>query len=122
MVIHSGRKLKQLASEGRKVCTTQTAAAACQAIINKFGTISDSTHYYHRGNNIWSKYSIKEDRKKTGKTAPDSRHWKSEPWRYDLPRVDTTAGLTIKRAAVPQKKPKHNKNQKVTQKNIFARF
>jgi hypothetical protein len=122
MAIHSGKKLKQLAAEGKKVVTTQTAAEACQSIINKFGSISDTTKYYHRGNGIWSKYLISEDRKKTGKTAPDSRHWKSEPWRWDLKKIDTEEGLTIKRKIVSERKPKYNKNKKTTQKNLFARL
>lgn len=122
MALHSGRQLKQLATEGQKVCTTQTASEAVKAIILKFGQISDNKKYYHRGAGIWSVYQISEDRKKTGRIAKDSKHWKSEPFRYDLPKVDTKAGLTVKRAIVPQKKPKHNKNQKVTQKNLFARF
>lgn len=122
MAVHSGRKLKQLAAEGRKVCTTQTAAEAVQAIISKFGVVSDNTKYYHRGNGIWSKYLISEDRKKTGKIAQDPKHWRSEPWRWDLKKIDTKEGLTVKRATVPQKKPKHNKLQKVIQRNLFARF
>jgi hypothetical protein len=122
MSLHTGRQLKLLASESRKVTTTQTAAEAVQSIINKFGSISDNTKYYHRGNGIWSIYTISEDRRKTGKIAPDTQHWHSEPWRWDLKKIDTEEGLTIKRKIVSERKPRHNKNQKTKQKNIFARF
>ena len=122
MSLHTGRQLKLLASESRKVTTTQTAAEACQSIINKFGSISDNTKYYHRGNGIWSIYTISEDRRKTGKIAPDSKHWSSEPWRWDLKKIDTEEGLTIKRKIVSERKPRHNKSQKTKQKNLFARF
>ena len=122
MSIYSGRKLKQLAVTNEKVATTQTAVQAVAAIVKKFGSISDSAHYYHRGNGIWSKYLLSEDRKKTGKIAANSQRWKKEPWRYDLKKIDTQEGLTVKRAQVKQKKPKHNKNKKTGQLNIFARF
>lgn len=67
MSLFTGRKLKQYAVENKKVTHTQTADPAVNAIIQKLGSISDDTHYYHRGNGIWSKYLISEDRKKTGK-------------------------------------------------------
>jgi hypothetical protein len=43
VLIHSGRQLKQLAADRKKVTTTQTAAQAVRAIINKFGSVN-----YHR--------------------------------------------------------------------------
>ncbi|MCE5295190.1 MAG: hypothetical protein LLF94_11345 [Chlamydiales bacterium] len=122
MSLFTGRRLKQFAAENRKVTYTQTAAQAVASIVQKFGSISDSTHYYHRGNGIWSKYLISEDRKKTGKIAVNKQRWQKEPWRYDLKKIDTKEGLTVKRASVKQPKPKHNKRQATLQRNIFAKY
>jgi hypothetical protein len=118
-LIHSGRQLKQLAAERKKVTTTQTAAQAVRAIINKFGNIKDNIKYYHRGNGIWSMYIISEDRKKTGKIAKNVKQWKAEPWRYDLKKIDTKEGLV---KAPGKSKLKTNKAGKVSQKSIFAKF
>ena len=106
-----------MANEGMKVTTTQTAAQAVRAIIKKFGTISDSKHYYHRGNGVWSVYAISEDRKKTGKITSNKKKWKAEPWRYDLRKVDTKEGL-VKRKV----KAKKDKNSKYKQTGLFRRF
>lgn len=121
-MIHSGKRLKQLANEGKKAATTQTAAQAVNNIIKKFGSISDNKHYYHRGNGIWSIYSIPEDRKKTGRVTSNSHKWKMEPWRWDLKKIDTKEGLTIKRNEVKVKKPKRSKLSHTKQINIFSRF
>lgn len=122
MSLYKGSKLKRLVSENATVAYTQTAAQAVDNIIKKFGKLEDNVFYYHRGNGIWSKYSLTEDRKKNSKIAANNQRWKKEPWRYDLKKIDTKEGLTIKRAEVKQKKPKHNKQQKTTQVNIFAKF
>ncbi|WP_048052953.1 hypothetical protein [Methanosarcina mazei] len=122
MGIISGRKLKQLASENKRAVYTQSAKDAVRAIIKKFGSIADNTKYYHRGNGVWSIYTISEDRKKTGKIATNPKHWKSEPWRWDLKKIDTKEGLTLKRNEVKVKKPKRSKLSKSKQINIFSRF
>ena len=122
MGLYSGHRLKLLASEGKRAVYTQSAQDAIRAIVDKFGSISDSAKYYHRGNGVWSIYTIAGDRKKAAHITASKGHWKSEPWRSDLRKIDTKEGLTIKRAQVKVKKPKHNKAQKVKQSNIFARF
>lgn len=122
MSLFTGRKLKQYAVDNRKVTYTQTAAQAVASIVQKFGSISDNTHYYHRGNGVWSKYLIVEDRKKTGKIAANKQRWQKEPWRYDLKKIDTKEGLTIKHTPVQQPKSKHNKKQKTLQRNIFSKY
>lgn len=122
MAIHSGRKLKQLAAEKRKVTTTQTAADALKSIVDKFGSVRDSTKYYHRGNGIWSIYKIAEDRRRTGKITTSIKKWKAEPWRWDLAKIDTKEGLVIKGKTAKRFQKKRNLSTSTTQKNLFTRF
>lgn len=49
----------------------------------------DTDKFYHRGKGEWSKYDIKEDKKKTGTLAPNKKAWSKEPYRYDLTGIDT---------------------------------
>lgn len=122
MSLYKGSKLKKLVAENATVTYTQTAAQAVNNIIQKFGKFEDNAFYYHRGNGIWSKYSLTEDRRRNSKIAANTQRWKKEPWRYDLKKIDTKEGLTLKRAEVKQKKSKHNKQQKTSQVNIFSKF
>lgn len=89
--IYSGSQIKQLKERHQKLTRTQTAAQAVATIVAKYGEISASDRYYHIGKGVWKKYSLENDRKRTGKIATTREERDNKPHKFDWPGVDTKA-------------------------------
>jgi hypothetical protein len=68
---------------------TQTAGQAYNSIVKKYGEISQTAKYMHKGKGEWVKYSIENDRKRTGKVTTDIKKWREAPHKLDFQGKDT---------------------------------
>lgn len=76
---------------------TQTAAQAYNAIVKKYGEISQASKYMHKGKGNWVKYSIENDRTRTGKVTTDIKKWREAPHKLDFKGKDTAgSGKKVK--------------------------
>lgn len=87
--LYSGRDIVARKANGEILTRTQTAASAYNAITKKYGDISASAKYFHRGRGNWVRYSITNDRKRTGKTTNDIKKWRASPHKLDYEGIDT---------------------------------
>lgn len=74
-----------------KLVTTQTAKQAEAAINKKYGNVSDTAKYYHRGNGDWVKYESETDKKNTSKNAKISKpaNYSKTAHKVDVWGIDT---------------------------------
>lgn len=102
--LYSGRKIVMFSKErGFKITRTQTAKQAYSAIIKKYGEIVPNAKYQHKGKGNWVKYSLKNDKKRTGKTTTDIKKWRKQPHKLDYKGIDTKESK--KKFAISQLKP-----------------
>ena len=87
--LYSGRDIVARKANGEILTRTQTAASAYNAITKKYGDIIASAKYFHRGKGNWVRYSITNDRKRTGKTTNDIKKWRASPHKLDYEGKDT---------------------------------
>lgn len=87
--LYSGRDIVARKANGEMLTRTQTAASAYNAITRKYGDISASAKYFHKGKGNWVRYSITNDRKRTGKTTNDIKKWRAAPHKLDYEGKDT---------------------------------
>jgi len=87
--LYSGRDIVARKANGKMLTRTQTAASAYNAITKKYGDIIASAKYFHRGKGNWVRYSITNDRKRTGKTTNDIKKWRASPQKLDYEGKDT---------------------------------
>ncbi len=85
----SGRLIKNKAKTGEKVTRSQSAKQALSAIIKKYGSVQDNVKYLHKGKGNWVKYSLANDRKRTGKLTSDIKEWRRQPHKLDYMGIDT---------------------------------
>jgi len=85
----SGRLIKTRAKTGEKVTRSQSAKQALSAIIKKYGSIQDNVKYLHKGKGNWVKYSLANDRKRTGKVTSSLKEWRRQPHKLDYKGIDT---------------------------------
>lgn len=90
--LFSGKKIKELKVRSQRITRSQTAANACAAIISKYGKIDDNAHYSHVGKGNWKKYSLTNDKMRTGKLAGSIKEWRERPHKLDWAGVDTKSG------------------------------
>lgn len=96
--LYSGRVILARKAAKGSLTRTQTAAQAYASIIKKYGSISDTAKYMHKGTGNWVKYSIENDRKRTGKVTTDIKKWRAVPHKLDFVGKDTKeAGTKAKR-------------------------
>jgi len=95
--LYSGRVIMARKASKGSLTRTQTAAQAYNAIVKKYGEISQAAKYMHKGKGNWVKYSIENDRKRTGKTTTDIKKWREAPHKLDFKGKDTTgSGKKVK--------------------------
>ena len=87
--LYSGRQIKIKANVGGKLTLSQTAKQAAQAITKKYGTVEDRVKYMHKGKGNWVRYSLKNDKKRTGNVTTDLKKWRRQPNKYDYKGIDT---------------------------------
>jgi len=87
--LYSGRVIMARKASKGSLTRTQTAGQAYTAIVKKYGEISQSAKYMHKGSGNWVKYSIENDRKRTGKTTTDIKKWREAPHKLDFEGKDT---------------------------------
>ena len=87
--LYSGRVIIARKVSKGSLTRTQTAGQAYTAIVKKYGEISQSAKYMHKGSGNWVKYSIENDRKRTGKTTTDIKKWREAPHKLDFEGKDT---------------------------------
>ena len=106
--LYSGRKINELAKKKGKITRTQTALNAQKQIIKKYGQVIESAKYLHKGKGEWVKYSLANDRKRTGKTTTDIKKWRRQPNKLDYKGIDTRGSKgkseVVKKKVVPKKK------------------
>lgn len=107
--LFSGRQIRLLASKGDKVTRSQTATNAIKAITAKYGSLKDEEKYFHLGTGNWRKYSLSNDKKRTGKLAQSKEEWRQQPHKLDFHGIDTKAegsGVKKKTRTTTQRKVK----------------
>jgi len=119
--LYSGRVILARKAAKGSLTRTQTAAQAHASIIKKYGSISDTAKYMHKGSGNWVKYSIENDRKRTGKVTTDIKKWRAAPHKLDYKGIDTKeAGKTpIKslKTSVTEK-PRKTVKRKVVERRV----
>lgn len=95
--LFSGRQIKDLKGRSQRVTRSQTAASAYAAITLKYGSVEDSAKYFHVGKGNWNKYSLQNDKKRTGKLAASIEEWRERPHKLDMKGVDTKDGVSGKK-------------------------
>jgi hypothetical protein len=95
--LYSGRVIMARKAAKGSLTRTQTAAQAYASIIKKYGSISDTAKYMHKGTGNWVKYSIENDRKRTGKVTTDIKKWRAAPHKLDFAGKDTKEAKKAKR-------------------------
>lgn len=95
--LFSGRQIKDLKGRSQRVTRSQTAAGAYAAITLKYGSVEDSAKYFHTGKGNWNKYSLQNDKKRTGKLAASIEEWRERPHKLDFKGVDTKDGVSGKK-------------------------
>jgi hypothetical protein len=90
--IFSGRQIKDLRSRSQRITRSQTASGAFSAITAKYGSVQDNAHYFHVGKGNWNKYSLENDKKRTGKTTDNKKEWAERPHKLDYFGIDTKGG------------------------------
>jgi len=102
--LYSGRDIVARKANGEMLTRTQTAANAYTAITKKYGDISASAKYFHKGKGNWVRYSITNDRKRTGETTNDIKKWRAAPHKLDYEGKDTadtgSCGKSLSTAAL----------------------
>ena len=107
--LFSGRQIRLLASKGDKVTRSQTATNAIKAITAKYGSLKDEEKYFHLGKGNWRKYSLSNDKKRTGKLAQSKEEWRQQPHKLDFQGIDTKvegSGVKKKTRTATQRKAK----------------
>ncbi len=87
--LYSGRVIMARKASKGSLTRTQTAAQAHTAIVKKYGSIENAAKYMHKGAGNWVKYSIENDRKRTGKVTTDIKKWRETPHKLDFVGKDT---------------------------------
>ena len=88
--LYSGRQIRINAGKrGHKLTRSQTAKQAYNSIIKKYGEIVDNAKYHHAGKGNWIRYTLANDRKRTGKVTTDVKKWRKQPHKFDMKGVDT---------------------------------
>ena len=101
--LYSGRKINELAKKKGKITRTQTALNAQKQIIKKYGKVVEGAKYSHKGKGNWIKYSLVNDRKRTGKTTDDIKEWRRKPNQLDFKGIDTKGSKGKSGIATPTK-------------------
>jgi hypothetical protein len=64
--LYSGRQIKAKAAKGESITRSQSAKGALAAIKKKYGEVPDSAKFVHKGKGLWVRYSLANDKKRTG--------------------------------------------------------
>jgi hypothetical protein len=113
--LYSGREIKTAATRSAGLTRTQTGKQALASIVSKYGSIVDNAKYFHIGKGEWRKYSLENDKKRTGSVTTDMNAWRRRPNKLDFQGIDTKQG--------PSKRPskKFSVSQIKTPESITGR-
>ncbi|MCK9575914.1 MAG: DUF3560 domain-containing protein [Clostridia bacterium] len=110
--LYSGRQIKAKAAKGESITRSQSAKAALAAIKKKYGEVPDSAKFVHKGKGLWVRYSLANDKKRTGNVTEDIKKWRRQPNKYDYKGIDTAS---VKKAVT-----KNRTVKKIVQKPKFS--
>lgn len=124
--LYSGRQIKKASENRERITRTQTGTQALKAIVKKYGSIQDNSKYHHVGKGVWRKYSIKNDKKRTGKVTTSLDRWAKQPHKLDFRGKDTKESkktLSVSMIKKPSK-PKRRiaKTQKIEHKPTLKKL
>lgn len=104
--LYSGREIKASATKQSALTRTQTGKQALSAITAKYGQVVDNAKYFHKGKGEWHKYSLENDKKRTGSVTSDITAWRQRPNKLDFQGIDTKpegSGTKRKAKTITQK-------------------
>lgn len=112
--LYSGREIKTAATRSAGLTRTQTGKQALASIVSKYGSIVDNAKYFHKGKGEWRKYSLENDKKRTGSVTTDMNAWRRRPNKLDFQGIDTADGKkgSVKKAKQATSKSAHAKTKK----------
>jgi hypothetical protein len=114
-MLYTVKQIKTLAGSGGKLTKHTTASQALSSITKKNKKVNLNDKFYHRGNGVFSKYSLSEDKKKTGSLTKDKNQWLVQPYRYDMDGIDTAVKMQSTKAhkTTPKKDPYVEKLERI---------
>lgn len=120
--LYSGREIKTAATRSAGLTRTQTGKQALASIVSKYGSIVDNAKYFHIGKGEWRKYSLENDKKRTGSVTTDMNAWRRRPHKLDFQGIDTADGKkgSVKKAKQATSKSVHAKTYTQTSKPKFS--
>ncbi|MFA6887329.1 MAG: hypothetical protein WCQ65_10210 [Fermentimonas sp.] len=113
--LYSGRQIKAKAAKGESITRSQSAKGALAAIKKKYGEVPDSAKFVHKGKGLWVRYSLANDKRRTGNVTEDIKKWRRQPNKYDYKGIDTASvkkAGEVKKRKVAVKKPTIRKSKK----------
>jgi len=105
-MIFKGQDIKKKATLGEMLTKKKSAKSVMGMLGKKYGSVADEGKYYDHGKSF-TKYSLENDRKKTGKLAPSKKAWEKAPYRYDMPGIDTLGSKQAPLALPAGRNPGH---------------